>query len=275
VEFIENFQLNVRNIGIMLGRPARAFGAIRFDSNNDCNVHCVYCHNSRSKELIDADQFRTFLSSGVISVEQFQFGCTMEPTLDARLCDFMEIVARSPARPQQNLRLQTNGILLHRHDAARMRAAGLSHLSVSVDSAKASTHKDLRGGTSLAKVERNLREFHHSCPAVHIVFLTTVTSANLENLGELVTWGLDVGVEHFVFRQMFYDPRSPVVDHSRMPSLCVSAEEFARFRTRLKEEFASRVHLDFLDDSTLASRGDATQVASELREAVALRRRMG
>ena len=205
-ETVADFQLNVHNIKLLMGRPPRPFGALRFDSNNDCNVHCVYCHNPRSSGLIDREDFKTFLDDSVVGTEVFQIGCIMEPTLDERMCDFMHIVAQSPARPRSSFRLQTNGILLHRHDAGKMQAAGLTHLSVSVDSAATSTHKDLRGGTSLAKVERNLRTFHRSCPSVHIVFLTTVTSANIAGLRELIKWGLDVGATSFVFRQVFHHP---------------------------------------------------------------------
>jgi MoaA/NifB/PqqE/SkfB family radical SAM enzyme len=199
----------------------------------------------------------------VTSLEEFQIGCKMEPTLDPRLCDFMDIVATSPVPPPQRFRLQTNGILLHRHDAVRMRAAGLTHLSVSVDSPHASTHKDLRGGTSLAKVERNLRAFRQACPAIRMIFLTTVTSANIGSLRDLITWGLDVGAQEFVFRQMFYRPESEVVDHARMPSLLVSAEDFAECRNRITGEFARRARIHFLDDATLVGGAVRAAAASE------------
>jgi MoaA/NifB/PqqE/SkfB family radical SAM enzyme len=260
VQTIENFQLGVRNIKRMLGAAPRAFGAIRFDSNNNCNVHCVYCHNQRSEELVDPEDFRAFVEHVVTSVDDFQLGCVMEPTLDPRMCDFMAIVARSAARPGR-LRLQTNGILLHRHDAARMIEAGLSHISVSVDSAQTSTHKDLRGGTSLAKVERNLREFHAACPTVQMTFLTTVTRANIASARDLIVWGRQLGATAFVFRQMFYYPTNPVVDHSRMPSLVVSPGEFAEFREQMTHDFGKR-GITFLDCPTLLERGERTQAVS-------------
>jgi molybdenum cofactor biosynthesis enzyme MoaA len=262
---VPEFLLNVWNIASMVDRAPRTFGAIRFDSNNNCNVHCVYCHNFRSEELVDTADFRAFLSTAVVSVDDFQIGCGMEPTLDPRLCDFMDIVAGSPVRPRRHFRLQTNGILLHRHDHGRMRAAGLTHLSVSVDSPQASTHKDLRGGTSLAKVERNLRAFHAACPSVRMVFLTTVTSANIGSLRELVTWGMDVGAAEFVFRQMFYRPDSLLVDHSRMPALLVKAEEFAQCKRSIIAEFAPRARIVFLEDSTLVRGAARTMAASEMR----------
>jgi MoaA/NifB/PqqE/SkfB family radical SAM enzyme len=261
---VENFRLGTKNMTKMRGRAPRAFGAIRFDPNNNCNVHCVYCHSPRSEALVDPEDFRAFLWTSVISVEEFQIGCGMEPTLDPRLCDFMEIVAGSPGRPRQRFQLQTNGILLHRHDAGRMRTAGLSHLSVSVDSPRASTHKDLRGGTSLAKVERNLRNFHRTCPAIHMIFLTTVTSANIDDLRDLMVWGLDVGARHFVFRQMVHVPDSSLVDHARMSSLLVSADQFADLKGRITGEFARDARIHFVDNSTLRENWSRAAAVSEI-----------
>ncbi|MFI4889120.1 MAG: radical SAM protein [Steroidobacterales bacterium] len=260
---VANYRLNVRNILKLRDRTPRAFGAIRFDSNNNCNLRCVYCHNARSDELVDPEDLRAFLCTCVASVEEFQIGCVMEPTLDLRLCDFMDIIATSLVTPRHSFRLQTNGILLHRHDALQMRAAGLTHLSVSVDSPHASTHKDLRGGTSLAKVERNLRAFHQACPEILMIFLTTVTNTNIGSLRDLITWGLDVGAQKFVFRQIFYYPTSSHVDHSRMQSLLVSEEEFAEFRNRITGEFARRASVHFFENSILVGHADRVTVASE------------
>ena len=262
MQTVEDFQLNIRNMRKVLGQAPRAFGAVRFDSNNDCNVHCAYCHNARSDDLIDLCDFQSFLEQSVLSVDEFQFGCAMEPTLDDRLCDFMEVLGRTGVRPKSRFRLQTNGILLHRHDPARMVAAGLTHLAVSVDSAEADTHKDLRGGTSLAKVERNLRNFHRDCPRVHILFLTTVTSANIDALPTLVSWGIALGVEQFVFRQMFHYEHSPVVDHERMRALTVSGDAFAEARARIQGNFGGSARLIFIENSTLVERASRVRVDS-------------
>ena len=103
----------------------------RFDSNHDCNIQCAYCDIPRSDELIDLDAFREFLSENVEAVGVFQFGCQMEPTLDKRLVNFMCAVGECGAKPLNAFRLQTNGILLHRHDPDRMAPPRLTLLTVS------------------------------------------------------------------------------------------------------------------------------------------------
>ncbi len=248
-------QLNVYNLQQMRAQPPLRFDYVRFDSNNDCNVHCVYCHNHRSKDLVDTEAFRTFLDENVLTIANFQVGCIMEPTLDARMCDLMLLVAGSRARPTDSFLLQTNGILLHRHDHAKLHDAGLTHVSVSIDSADPATHKLLRGGTSMAKVSANLAAFGKSCPGAEIQFITTVTRVNVAEMEALVAFGLDLGARRFVLREMFYMPENDVVDHARMPALLLQPGEFASMRERVLARFGDRATFEFADNPTLDERG--------------------
>lgn len=248
---LKDSQLNVYNIKSMRVQAPQAFDFVRFDPNNDCNVHCVYCHNHRSKDLVDTEKLRAFLEENVLSVNNFQVGCIMEPTLDPRMCDLMLMVANSPGRPSKTFLLQTNGILLHKHDYSKMRDAGLTHLSVSIDAADPATHKLLRGGTSMAKVHSNLVAFRNACPAIDVVFITTVTSPNVEAMEALVTFGLDLGVKQFVLREVFYYPDSNVVDHTKMPALLLEENGFLRMKQNLLAKFGKRVNFEFADAPTL------------------------
>src|SRR5262249_12372731 len=146
------------------------YSALRFDPNNDCNLKCVYCHNHRSKETIGTEDFSLFLSSKVLEVTNFQVGCIMEPTLDARLADLMLLVAGSAAKPRRHFLLQTNGILLHRHDTRKIREAGLTRLSVSMDAAQPQIAKSLRSGMSIDRVIRNVTTFRAACPETSVEF---------------------------------------------------------------------------------------------------------
>src|SRR5712691_13091708 len=136
-------QLNVHNFQTMRAQPPEEFEALRIDSNNDCNVHCVYCHNDRSKDVISSEDLQAFLHQNVVSVENAQVGCVMEPTLDPRLADVVSMIAASKARGTETFILHFYGIVLHRHDLERMRDAGLTHLSVSIDAADPAIHKAL------------------------------------------------------------------------------------------------------------------------------------
>ena len=244
---LKDSQLNVYNIKKMRVQVPQEFDFLRFDSNNDCNVHCVYCHNHRSKDLVDTEEFRAFLEENVLSINNFQVGCIMEPTLDPRLCDLMLMTATSRARPGKSFLLQTNGILLHRHEHSKMRDAGLTHLSVSIDAADPMTHKLLRGGTSFAKVHSNIVAFRKACPTIDVVFITTVTSMNVDAIEDLVSFGLDLGVAKFILREMFYYPDSNVVEHTKMPALLLEENAFSRMKQRLVARFGKRANFEFAD----------------------------
>jgi MoaA/NifB/PqqE/SkfB family radical SAM enzyme len=248
---LRDAQLNVYNVEAMRRQPPEAFEVLRFDPNNDCNVQCVYCHNHRSPAVVDRDDLVGFLRENVTTLNTFQMGCVMEPTLDPRMCDLLLDVAASPAKPSQRLVIQTNGILLHKHDAAKIRDAQVTHLSVSIDSADPSITKSLRGGTSLSKVARNLEHLLPRCPRLQAHFITTVTSLNASGMAELVRFGLQLGVSHFVMREVFYYPDNDVVDHARMPSLVLAAGELDRVAAELQAAFAGEATFEFVGRRSL------------------------
>lgn len=235
----------------MLAQPPQAFDFVRFDPNNDCNLHCIYCHNHRSKDVVDTAEFREFLKHNIVSVENFQLGCIMEPTLDSRLCELMLMIAQSRGKPRTMFFLQTNGMLLHRHDMGKMRQAGLTHLYLSIDSADPATLRLLRVGTSMSKVYSNVLAFQKACPSARIIFITTVTSLNIDGMVALVDLGLDLNVEKFILREVFYNLESDVVDHSKMPGLLLKANGFFRMKDELITRFGNRTNFVFADAPAL------------------------
>ena len=258
-------QLNVYNVAAMLARPRARYDFLRIDSNNTCNVQCVYCHNHRSADIVPTETLLAFLLERVMAVANVQMGCVMEPTLDERLADLM-LAVRQIRPPEQALILQTNGILLHRHDHGKLTDAGITRLAVSIDSADPGVHKVLRGGTSLAKVGGNVRSFRATCPAAEVHFITTVTRLNLPTLEDLVQFGLDLGVSRFVFREVFYHPDSDVVDHARMGALMLGAGEYAAMADRLRQRFGDQTVFDFANEARLAA-AETKMLADSLRNA--------
>jgi sulfatase maturation enzyme AslB (radical SAM superfamily) len=251
IETIQDSQLNVYNFETKMAGPPANYVALRFDPNNTCNLHCVYCHNHRSDGVIDEALFNEFLHTKVGTVTDFQFGCIMEPTLDKRMADLMIQISNSPAKPTQDFILQTNGILLHRHDHGKFREAGLTCLSVSMDAADSDTQKELRNGTSLEKVLRNVKGFIAACPETRPEFITTVTRSNIDKVDDLVALGLDIGIKGFTFREVFYYPDNDVVDHTRMPALMLREGEFRGMMDRVLERFEGEADFVFADNDRL------------------------
>jgi MoaA/NifB/PqqE/SkfB family radical SAM enzyme len=251
VETISDCQLNIYNFRTLQAGPPSRYHVLRFDPNNTCNLHCVYCHNHQTDDIIDTNEFAAFVQTRVIEVAAFQVGCVMEPTLDTRLADIMLIIANSPAKPTRDYMLQTNGILLHLHDHKKMKDAGLTRLSVSMDAADPAIQKSLRGGMSIQKVIRNVEGFRKECPQVSVEFITTVTTANVDKLEALVELGLGLGVQKFVFRELFYYPDNNVVDHARMPGLLLKSGQFAEMTERIQARYLGKAELIFAPNETL------------------------
>lgn len=249
--FVPDCQLNVYNLASLLGQPRTRYGALRFDPNNTCNLHCVYCHNHRSDDVIALDQFRLFLIERVSAVDYFQIGCIMEPTLDRRLCDFLSVIEET--KPG-TIVLQTNGTLLNRHDHARM--GGIGRLSISLDTADPATQKSLRDGVSLDRVLRNVSAFMEHCPEVAVDFISVVTRSNIEQIDTLIELGLERGVRTFILREVLYYPSSNIVDHERMPALLLHRGEFSRMKARLSEKYGNRSTLHFAPNEALAISAD-------------------
>lgn len=246
-------QLNVYNYREAIKEPPAHFSAIRFDPNNTCNLHCVYCHNPRSDESVSAQELMDFIDSRVLAVKHFQMGCIMEPTLDKRLTDLMLAVSKSRAKPTETFMLQTNGLLLNKHDFGKMREAGLTLLSVSVDAAEPDTQKELRNGTSLDRVVRNVRAFREALPEVKVSFITTVTTSNIAKVSGIVALGLDLGVKQFVFREVFYHPENDIVDHARMPGLLLKPGQFQGMKDEILGAYEGQAEFIFADSVSIST----------------------
>ena len=226
-EKIAAAHLNVNCIDVMLAKPKLSYDWLRFDSNDDCNLHCVYCHNSRSSGQLEPEQLQQFLTHNAQEIENFQFGCRMEPTLDPRLVEFMELLHYSAARPTRQVVLQTNATLLHRHDSARMMAAGLKAVNVSIDTIDEAVFAQMRGGAKIGKVLRNLERFKSEQPEVIFRFIVTVAKSNLHHVDELTAFAVSVGAGALHLREMMFFSESNVVDHEKMADLVLDEGEFA------------------------------------------------
>ena len=243
--------IHKHNLSKLKERPPLEFSFIRLDTNCNCNLNCLYCHNYKSDEFMDEEELRGYVNNNVISVHTFQFGCGWEPTMDQRLCDMMLMVANSPAKPKETFMLQTNGTLLHRHDYGKMREAGVNRLTVSIDSADPDTHWFLRGGTRLDKIVSNIQSIHKACPEIQLQFIPTVNSLNVRTMEDLVAFGLDLGVTSFVFREIFYVLSNKLVDHSIMPALLLRENDFATMKENLIKRFGDQTQLFFADEEYL------------------------
>ena len=255
--------LNANNIQKMLEFGPRHFSWIGFDSIDNCNLHCIYCHNPRTKNLINLELLDQFLRTKILTIQDFQIGCQMEPTLDKRLNEIIKVIADSPSKPCRQFKIHTNGTLLNRLDTTAIRDAGLTHLSVSIDTAHEKTFSTLRGGAKLSRVFRNLTDFHKDCPEVIMQFVATVTTANINEIDDLIEIGMKIGAKRFHFREMFFDNRSNIVDHEKMEKLLLPPGQFQDMQHKIERQYQSRVGLYFVNSPSARSYGLEAKKNSE------------
>lgn len=243
------YRISHQNINNIKFDVPHRFGTIQFDSNLNCNLHCVYCHNHRDTKLVQEEDFLKFINTQVESVLNFQIGCAMEPTMDKRLAKFALMVSKSKAKPTGYFRLQTNGTLLHIHNIDHLREAGIDKITVSIDTIDPVIHKELRGGSDLEMILKNIKDLKNKWPESNVHFITTVNSRNLSKLDDLCEYALDHQIFFIELRKMFYNPRSNVIkDHDKMKNIFISDEEFDKKMVELVEKYKNRMKF-YVNDS--------------------------
>lgn len=249
---VEDGRVRIENFRFMQSQRPRAFKWLRIDANDNCNLKCTYCRIPRSSSLIDPDELKHFLNEKVISVESLQFGCGMEPTVDARLADIIEMAVKTPAKPTLRHVLQTNGTKLHKHDHKKMARAGLTRLSVSIDSLDEEVHASQRGGSSVKQIISNLEEFRRNCPDIEIQFICVVTKASLGSCAAIADFALELGATRVAFREMMHVDNDPVADPEKVAPLIVPPGKFAEMTAELEPKIRNRgTEFVFLPISTL------------------------
>ena len=236
------YRISHKNINQLKFPFPQKFGTILFDSNLNCNLHCIYCHNHRDNNTVSEDDFAKFIETQVESVKNFQIGCAMEPLMDKRMTKFALMVSKSKAKPYGYFRLQTNGILLHKHKVEDMKEAGISKITISIDTMDPEVHKVLRGGSDLRKILNNITKFKEEWPESRVQFITTVNSLNINDLGNLCDYAIGNGIASIELRKMFYRPESNVIiEHDKMKGMVLTDAEFDTKTSDLVEKYKGRM----------------------------------
>lgn len=239
---IPSYQICHRNIDSPIFSQQLDVDWFFFDSNLNCNLHCLYCHNERDLKLVSEEQFTKFLETKTKSIRNFSLGCAMEPTMDKRMTKFATLLKNSGKSPTGVFRLQTNGILLDRHNLDELKESGMNTLNFSIDTADPVVHKQQRGGSDIGKILGNVIKARNEWKEVSIQFVTTITSASAPTTEDLIKFAIDNGINEMVLRKMFYHPNSQVIqNHARMKELLMTAVEFDSLCRPLIDKYGKQI----------------------------------
>jgi methylation protein EvaC len=131
--------------------------------------------------------------------------------------------------------------------------AGVRHLGVEPSANVAQAARD-RGVRTVCcffdeRAGREIRAEHGAAQAV----LGANVICHLPDIHSVIRGLLELMDERgvFVLREVFYHPTSDVVDHSRMQSLVLQEDEFARMKDQVLRQFEGKAEFLFADVPTL------------------------
>lgn len=249
------YRISSKNINQIKFDKPQNFSQIMLDTNLTCNLHCLYCHNDRTTKLLDKNDLIKFIDEQIDSVDAFQFGCQMEPTMDRRLGELLKLVSKSKARPRNCFRLQTNGILLNKHNLDDFKEAGISLFTISLDTLDPEVHKELRGGSDIQKILTNIINLRKSWDDVEIKFVTTLNKLNINLLEDVIKYAVDNKIDGICIRNMFYFPNSSIIqDHEKMQAIVLDNEVFLNETNALKEKYKNYISFNINDEEFLKNR---------------------
>ena len=177
-----------------LGRP---LSNLRLSVTDRCNLRCGYCMPEEEYVWLPRPDLLTFEEIGRLTDVFVRLGVSRvrltggEPLLRR---DLPELVAALAARPLDDLALTTNGVLLA-EQAAALRGAGLHRVTVSLDTLRDGTFRELTRRDDLPRVLAGIEAARDAGFEGTKIDTVVLRGANDDELVPLLEYGREVGAE--------------------------------------------------------------------------------
>jgi len=154
---------------------------VYWESTAGCNLRCIHCRRLDVLDKPDPDELTTAQAKALID-EVAAFGRPVfifsggEPLVRQ---DIFELAAYAKKKGLP-IALATNGTLVDQAMARRIKEAGISYASVSLDGSQAATHDKFRGAGAFAKALEGLRYMQEGGIKVQVNF--TMTKMNVQDV---------------------------------------------------------------------------------------------
>lgn len=228
---------------------AEHFHMIMLDTTLTCNLHCLYCHNPRTKQKMSEKDLLHFVNNYVLKVDNFQIGVGMEPTMDKRMMQFIKLIQDSKAKPLSTFRLQTNGTLLHKFNLKEIKSLGINNVSISLDTVDKDLHKQLRGSSDLHTILSNIEQVSQEWEQGPTL-VCVVNKLNAKSLPELLDYAIKTKIKTVELRQMIYWSDSNIIqNHKLMENITMSEREFETDIAELKQNYKNAPILIYVNGS--------------------------
>ena len=168
-----------------------------WDFTHKCNLSCKHCYSDsggiREEELTTAEALDVVdqLADAGVTALAFSGG---EPLTRK---DFFTVAGHAVDRGRY-VSVATNGTLLTREMARKLKQAKIHYVEISIDGATAKTHDAFRGvpgafDGAVTGLKNAVAEDLTACIA------TTVTKSNLEEMPAIIDLAIEIGVERFTY----------------------------------------------------------------------------
>ncbi len=185
-----------------LGRPPRYLPVMLLFVTGQCNLRCRMCgvcdlvHGYTDGRELSTDQWKAVIRSAAD-----QLGTTLAVVSGGEALlreDVFEIIQYA-SDAGIAVHLCTNAILLDDEKMMKLRDAGVSTVSISLESHEASAHEYLRGANSFPIVVNALRRFREIAPEVRIGVNFVITRCNYKHMAEMVRFAESLKVNQIKF----------------------------------------------------------------------------
>lgn len=187
----------IAEYGITVPQKLPAPFLIVWNFTNMCNLKCKHCYQRADKPMPDElsledklDVLRQLDEAGVAAIA-FSGG---EPTIHPH---FLRVASEASSRDIY-VSIATNGTVITREYADKLKSAGVRYVEVSIDSADPKRHDSFRGIEG--SWERAIRGVKASVEAgLTVGIATTLTKTNVEEIEDVVKLGEELGVKRIIF----------------------------------------------------------------------------
>ena len=234
---------------------------INWAVTNRCNFSCQHCYSRTDpSEELDCGTLLTciekIISAGVLSIN---FGGG-EPLLRKDLTDIAAFASQKGLRVSMN----SNGYLINRETALRLKTNGFSKVGISIDSHIPEVHDHFRG--IRASHQRAVAALAHLRAAgIKTSISTVICKINNQSIRELIAFAEQQGVHQLNFHNF----KCSGLGYSNRDSLDLSPDEWKDFYIAAREEKQQKRNLEIsLDDPIIASLGERTETDSLVKGSV-------
>ncbi|BAH05377.1 putative heme d1 biosynthesis radical SAM protein NirJ2 [Clostridium kluyveri] len=171
---------------------------ISWNTTNKCNMRCKHCYRNAGSEVegelntLEAKKLIEDIKKAGFKIMIFSGG---EPLMRKDIFELIEHAAKCKLRPV----LGSNGTLITRETAAKLKAAGAMGIGISLDSLNSNKHNQFRG---LSTGWQDTIKGMENCREVGLGFQvhTTVMDWNFEEILDITDFAVKIGASaHHIF----------------------------------------------------------------------------